>query len=156
MEQNNNSEADQFWQEKETEYNGKIRYKTFTRLIGTLEEGTKELSGLLYIIDDKLIFEDFEKEGGLLGMFMKKKKSNWEKTTLVIPVSEITGVTEISQSTAAARISGQPGPSKPISGLTKLFSIIVNEVLAGDKKGYFFEVLDKSSLTKAIDDAKRE
>ncbi len=150
MEEKNNSYADDFWKEKETEYNGKIEYKTFTRLVGTLNEKKKELSGLLYIVDSKLVFEDFEKEGGFLGMLFKKSKSNYEKTIIIINLSDISGITQISQGTAAGRISGAPGPAKPISGFMKFFSIIVNEVLLLNGEGFYFEILDKTSLLEAV------
>lgn len=58
------NQAEEFWKEKSETYGGEIRYRSFARLLGRSDDEARDLSGLLYLIGERLIFEDFEKQGG--------------------------------------------------------------------------------------------
>ena len=68
-----------FWDERRKLYGGGIQFRSFARLLGGGGDKGEDLSGLLYLVGEQLIFEDFEKEGGFLGLFMKKFKGNTKK-----------------------------------------------------------------------------
>ena len=149
-----NSQAEEFWRQKEIQYSGTITFRTFTRFLGALGDDKRDLTGLLYIINGQLIFEDFEKEGGLFGLLFKAKKSTYEKTVFSIDISQIAEIKEISQGAASSRLSGNPQPAKPISKIGKIFSVVVTEITATDGNSYYFEIMDKTSLTKAVEEAR--
>ena len=150
MENENNSEAAEFWKEKEDLYGGKIEFRSFARYLGNTVSGSADLSGLLYLVNGRLIFEDFEKEPSMFGFLIKKKKSVYEKTLIEIPASEIRDLNQVSQGTSAGRMAGIPGPSQPISALARIFSVVVRELNMNDGNAYYFEILDKSSLAEAL------
>jgi len=148
--ENLNSEAREFWQEKEAHYGGTLEYRSFCRFLGGTAEGASELSGLLFLVNGKLIFEDFEREDGIFGFLIRRKKSAYKKTVMEMPVSDIRGLRQISQGTAQSRIAGLAGPSRPMSAAARFFSVVIHELEMADGNSLFFEIMDKSSLKDAL------
>ena len=81
------SEARKFWEEKESEKGGKVTFYTFATFLGRSSDRQVTNGGLVYIIDDKIYFEDFEKENWLVKLISRKQK--YEKTEFSVKRSEI-------------------------------------------------------------------
>ena len=56
------SSANGFWKEREDEKGGKIQFNTFATFIGRSGEKKVDLGGLVYLINNIVYFEDFEKD----------------------------------------------------------------------------------------------
>jgi len=151
MDKEERNEAAEFWKEKETAYGGELRYRSFARYLGSTAAGSRELSGLLFLVNDLLVFEDFEREAGMFGFLVKKKKTAYQKTVLEMSAPEIREIRQIAQGTASARMAGAPGPSKPLSGFMKFFSVVVYELNMNNGDSFYFEILDKGSLIQALE-----
>lgn len=150
MDNEEKNEAAEFWKEKEASYGGELRYRSFARYLGSTVSGSHELSGLIFLVNDLLVFEDFEREAGMFGFLVKKKKNSYQKTVLEIPALEIQEIRQVAQGTASARMAGAPGPSKPLSGFMKFFSVVVYELNMNNGDCFYFEILDKGSLIQAL------
>jgi hypothetical protein len=55
-------ESKKFWEEREKDKGGKLGFFTFATYMGISSEKPVNTGGLLYTIDRKIYFEDFEKE----------------------------------------------------------------------------------------------
>ncbi|MDC7234859.1 MAG: hypothetical protein PQJ58_16615 [Spirochaetales bacterium] len=93
----NQSEVVKYWKEKEERLGGKIEYQSYAVLIG--ESGSGQFNGrggLGFVIGGRFYFEDFEKQNALMALF-NRKDSDYEKTELSFPLSDIRGIRKVSE-----------------------------------------------------------
>ena len=109
-----NNETEEFWTERENQYGGEIRFRSFARLLGSTHRDQKDLSGLLYQSGETLVFEDFERESALMGLIIRTSKKKYEKTVIEISVQEISAVKPVTQAAAKGKPAGPPGETREI------------------------------------------
>ncbi len=145
------SEVNNFLRQLEEENGGKVTFRTYALYLGFSGEGVKNLGGLFYMVDDRVIFEDFEKEGGLLGLLVKRK-SNYEKTKFSFPAGDIDNIFTVKRSSAVKSVQGRIEPSRiqPASGFAKIIRRSVTQILLEDGRAYYFELLDEKAFKDFI------
>ncbi len=146
------SETNNFLRQLEEENGGKLTFRTYALYLGFSGEGVKNLGGLFYSVNGRLIFEDFEKEGGLLGLLVKRKNA-YKKTKFSFPIEEITDVYTVTRSAALRSIQGGRLPSDipPASKILKILSRTVTQIRLKDGKAYYFEMIDEKPFKLFID-----
>jgi hypothetical protein len=134
-------ESRQFWAEREKQKGGKISFFTFATFLGRSGDKHRNLGGLLYLINNTLTFEDFEKENWLLKILNRKR--DYEKTEFEIKKDDIVETKLVSKNTALNCISGfiDDVDTKTLSGIGSLFLQKVFQIRI--KRGYslFFEIM---------------
>ena len=143
-------QTEAFWNERSKTYGGEIRFRSFVRLLGSSGDGLRNLLGLLYLIGDRLIFEDFEKENGLLGLFMKKSKEKFEKTLIEIPIEKVRSIKKVSQRGAQRKLAGDPQPTKALSKFLAPLLMVVHEIILDDGTYFYFEIMTQTPLEDAL------
>jgi hypothetical protein len=143
-------EAKKFWGEKEKEKGGKVSFYTFATYYGQSGDQAHNLSGLLYKVDGRLYFEDFEKESWFLKLL--NRKSNYEKTEFLIPVNEIVGTRLVTRSSALNCIEGFIGISetRSMSGLLRVFAKPLVQINMMNAKAFFFEIMKLNEFRNVI------
>jgi hypothetical protein len=147
---NSSEEAENFWAEKEQEKGGKVRFFTFATYMGSTGGRPTSLGGLLYIIDEQLYFEDFEKDNWFAKIISRKK--NYEKTELDFGVDDITEIKTISKSSALNCIAGiiKDEDTKSVSIVTKaLFQSIV-QIRLKNSISHFFDIMRDKEFVAAL------
>lgn len=142
---------EEFWAEIEEKHGGKVRFYTFTRFIGRSQAHMVNLPGLLYIINDILHFEDFEKDSMLARLM--NRKSKYEKTEFSIPLERIEEKQIVSRNQAMNCIAGTVAGEnlRPVSVLQKFFTTPVYQLLLDDGESVFFEqVMDQKQFIHAL------
>ncbi len=141
------NETQDLLQQLETENNGKITYKTYALFLGNGERGVKNLGGLLYIVNNRLIFEDFERQGGMLQLLVKRKQK-YEKTKFSLTLDDVTRIDPVFRSTAnyalRTRTEGRSIPKA--TGLMKVVRRIVTQICTKNGGPYYFELFDEKGL----------
>jgi hypothetical protein len=141
----------EFWAEIEERHGGKVRFYTFTRFIGRSQAQMVNLPGLLYIINNILYFEDFEKDSMLAKLISRKSK--YEKTEFSIPLERIEKKQIVSKNQAMNCIGGMVAGQdlQPVSMLQKLFATPVYQIHLDDGESIFFEqVMDQKKFMDAL------
>jgi hypothetical protein len=152
----------EFLQSLERENGGPIQFKTYAVITGfrgySPVPNQLPVSGLLYIINDRLYFEDFEKQPSVFGIVMPKKKKVYEKYKTSIGIRDITQVSTVSSSAARAASSGKIAVSdvQEVSGLKKLLFQTSVCLKFGSAQAWFMEVLDDRQLSAAVNRARQE
>ncbi len=141
-----NSEAKQFWEEKEIKYGAKVDYFTFATLLGASGSKIVRLGGLIYIIDGKICFEDFEKDNWFSKIVSKNR--NYEKTEIEIDLNEIDYVKIISKSSAVRLITGLTNDNqiKTLKGIKRFLFQPIVQIKTASGKSYFFEIMQLNLL----------
>lgn len=145
------NETNNLLKQLEDENGGKLVYKTYALFLGISGEGAKNLGGLFYIVNGRLIFEDFEKQGGLLQMFVKREEK-YEKTKFSFPVDDIAAVHSVVRSSALKAVRGTRAPDKtiPASGLRKFLNRTITQIFLNNGKAYYFELIDEKAFREFI------
>ncbi len=143
-------ESKKFWEEKEKEKGGKVHFFTFATFLGKTNDKQVTLGGLLYIVDYRVYFEDFEKDNWFAKIITKKK--NYEKTEFSFNISDINDTRIVSKGSTLNCIAGNINDedTKSVSNILKtLFQSAVQIRL---KKGYsyFFEIMRDRDFLKAL------
>jgi len=139
-------EVSEFWSNIEKEYNAKIRFKTYAILLGKSSDALVNISGLLYILNQKGVFENFEKSPGLFQLFARRQK--FEKFKIEFSVEDVLDVKEVSNRTAHRCIFGsikesETGPIKPYQ---TFLSKSICQVRMRSDYSLFFDLLDARSF----------
>ncbi|MBN2324498.1 MAG: hypothetical protein JXQ30_12245 [Spirochaetes bacterium] len=150
MFERNNVDAQKFWAEREKEKGGKVRFFTFATLIGKSHDAAVNLGGLLYIIDNTVIFEDFEKDNWIYKIMNRKR--SYEKTEFDLKVDDIAEIKLVSKNAALNCISGilPDTATKPLGGLTLLFTQKVFQLRLKSGYSLFFEIMNAKEFEESI------
>jgi hypothetical protein len=135
------NEAKKFWEEKEAEKGGKVTFYTFATFLGRSSDRQLTNGGLIYIIDDRIYFEDFEKENWLMKLIARKQ--TYEKTEFSIKMEDISLTKIVSRNSALNCIGGYcEGPeTKELSPFTKLFAKPVVQIMMKNGSSLFFDIM---------------
>ena len=144
------NQVDQFWKEKEAQYGAPPVFKGFARYLGNTKSQAEDKPGLLYLIGNNLVFEDFEKQPGFFDSLARRNKTIFKKTEFVIDPQQIKEILVISLENVKSKFARENTESKPLAGLAKVFAIPVNEIVMEEGFSYFFEVIGKNDLSKAL------
>jgi len=145
-------ETKDFLDSLEKENGGQILFKTYAVLIGLSNGQNINLGGLLYVINNTLYFEDFEKQGGLFSMVTSKKKKAYEKYKTSIDISSIENQYSVKINAAKAVAAGKLSHERltPVTGLQKkLFQTAVYLSRSGEP-GWLFEVIDNKAFINIL------
>lgn len=148
------SESEQYKKEKEEQFGGKIRFMSYTRFIGKAGGGKSvNRGGIMFVINDTLHFEDFEKQGALLVMF--NQKENYSKTEFSINLEDISIVKEVLERHADKCIRGKISEDEILpapGGLTGLFFRKAMQVFVKNKASLFFDLLDMAAFLEILNE----
>ena len=145
-------ETKDFLHSLEQENGGQIIFKTYAVLIGFSNGENINLGGLLYIINNTLHFEDFEKKGGLFSLVSLKKSKSYKKYKTSIDISSINDLYSVKFTSAKAVTGGKISESqlRPVNGLKKkLFQTAVYLSRTGEP-GWLLEVMDDNAFMDII------
>ena len=137
-----------FWQDKEEALGGKILFQTYVTYLG--EAGSDSFSGrggLLYIVNDRLYFEDFEKQNAMMALF-NRKDDNYEKTEFSFLLSDVESMQRVSEKDAKECIRGIQEENS-LSSLTKFSSLFTRgywRIGVKNRSSLFFEIMDDKGL----------
>lgn len=143
-------EAREFWRNKEREKGGPVSLYTFAIFIGRSEDRILNLSGLLYTVESKLYFEDFEKENWL--MKIMNRKSAYEKTEFFVSTGDITGTRIVSRNSAMNCVEGFVGvqETKVLGNALRFFSKPILQINLRNGTALFFDVMKLGEMQKAL------
>ncbi len=144
------NEAKKFWEEKEAEKGGKVTFYTFATFLGRSSDRQVTNGGLIYIIDDRIYFEDFEKENWLLKLVSRKQK--YEKTEFSIKSGDISLTRIVSRNSALNCIAGycESSETKELSTFSKLFAKPVVQIMMKNGSSLFFDIMRASDFIRAL------
>ena len=144
------SEARKFWAEKEAEKGGKVTFYTFATFLGRSSDRQVTNGGLVYIIEDKIYFEDFEKENWLVKLIARKK--TYEKTEFSIKRGEISQTRIVTRNSALNCIAGfcESLETKELSALMKLFAKPVVQIVMKNGSSLFFDMMQGQDFIKKL------
>ncbi|NQT57696.1 MAG: hypothetical protein HQ557_01815 [Bacteroidetes bacterium] len=145
-------ETQDFLNSLEQENGGQIIFKTYAVLIGLSNGKSINLGGLLYVINNTLYFEDFEKQGGLFGLITSKKKKAYKKYKTSIDISSVDNLYSVRITAAKAAVNGRLSQDQlqPVKGLQKkLFQTAVYLSRSGEP-GWLLEVIDDKAFINII------
>lgn len=143
-------EARRFWRNKEREKGGAVSLYTFATFFGRSGDRMLNLSGLLYMVDMKLYFEDFEKENWL--MKMMNRKSDYEKTEFSVPAGDIVDTRVVTRASAMNCVEGFVGiqETRELGGVLRVLSKPVLQINLRNGTAMFFEVMKLGELRSAL------
>lgn len=147
-------ETEQFKSEREEKFGGKIRFMTYSTFIGEADSQDKpNRGGILYVINDTLHFEDFERQNTLMAMMGRKEK--YSKRELSIDLEDISLIKEIKDKNANDCIFGLldeneifPAPR----GLFALFTKSAVQIKEKNRPSLFFDFLDREGIISLINE----
>jgi len=144
------NEARKFWEEKEAEKGGKVSFYTFATFLGRSSDRQVTNGGLIYRIEDKVYFEDFEKENWLMKLIARK--STYEKTEFSFKISDIELTKIISRNAALNCIAGyaESSNTKPLSPLMRVFAKPVVQITMKNGTSMFFDIMRVSEFLEAL------
>jgi len=144
------SEARRFWEEKEAEKGGKVTFYTFATFLGRSSDRQVTNGGLVYIIDDNIFFEDFEKDNWLVKLVARKQK--YEKTEFSVKKGEISLSRIVTRNSALNCIGGfcESLETKELSVFMKLFSKPVVQIVMKNGSSLFFDMMRGQDFIKEL------
>ena len=144
------SEARKFWEEKEVEKGGKVTFYTFATFLGRSSDRQVTNGGLVYIIDDNIYFEDFEKDNWLVKLIARKQK--YEKTEFIVKKGEISLSRIVTRNSALNCIAGfcESLETKELSVFMKLFAKPVVQLVMKNGSSLFFDMMRGQDFIKGL------
>ncbi len=135
----------------EDENGGKLIFKTYSLYLGKSGEGVTNLGGLLYAVNNRIIFEDFEKQGGMLQLLVKRQ-DKYEKTKFSFPVEDVSSVYTVTRRKALKAVASGRNPSDiaPVPSYMKILFRTITQILLRDGSAYYFELIDEKSFRDFI------
>jgi hypothetical protein len=143
-------DPEEFWKEREEQFGGTVEMQTFARFMGNSNTEYQDLPGILYEINNMLVFEDFEKENWFLKLL--QRESDYEKTEFRIPLDEIEVIQNVAKGHAMDSINGSID-SREIPPITRFKQILfgsVTQILMKNGISYFFEILNDKEFYQKI------
>ena len=136
-------ESKDFLAQLEEENGGKLEFRTYAQYLGKGNGEVKNLGGLFYVVGDRLIYEDFERQNSSLQIFFKKKRK-YEKLKFSINHSDISSIYLVNHSAAtnAVKFSPSKGGLPEVTGIKKIVLRNLSQILLKDGKTYYFEIFN--------------
>jgi hypothetical protein len=105
---------------------------------------------LIYRIEERVYFEDFEKENWLVRLIARK--STYEKTEFNFKIEDIEDTKIISRNAALNCIAGyvENGETKPLSPFMRLFAKPVVQLAMKNGTSMFFDIMRPSDFLDAL------
>ncbi len=140
------NEISEFWNNIQRENHGKVRFKTFAILLGKSEDVFLNITGILFIIDHRMIFENFEK--GRNRFLFVTRKEKFQKYKIGFSVEEIMDIKEVSSRTAYRCISGsmKHSETKVIGRYYRFLTKNICQIRLRFDYSLFFDLLDSRKL----------
>ena len=142
---------DEFWAEIEEKRGGKVSFFTFSKFIGRSRSDILNLPGLLYVVNNRAYFEDFEKDNMLAKLIGRKRK--YEKTEFSFQIADVEKVQHVNQGNALKCISGVIADQdvKALSKAARIFTNPVYQLILSTRESLFFEqVMDDKAFVKVF------
>ncbi|MGL1892092.1 MAG: hypothetical protein OCD02_10735 [Spirochaetaceae bacterium] len=135
-------ERKKFIKEREERYDGKIIYSSFAKYVGN-SKGNKQIgtSGLFYIINKILYFEDFAPAPSILTM---NKKSNYSKLEFGVKAEELKSIREVREQDALNAIKNSGDEyilEEAPKGFWRFFSQSLIEIKTNNRPTMYFDCL---------------
>lgn len=147
-------DAQKFRRDKEALLGGKIRFLTYTKYMGkAASQKMVNRGGVLFVIDDTIYFEDFERTGGMV--LLLNKKEEYSKTEFSIKLDKITIVKKIKEKDAKHCIQGTIEENEILparTGIGSLFFQIVIQVFIEGQSSIFLDFLEPDGFIKLINE----
>ena len=130
-----------FWRKTGEKRGGEIGLFTFATFLGRSGDGLLGLPGLLYTVEEKIWFEDFERDNWLAKIIGSRQK--YEKTEFCFDKSEVVFTRIVSRGSAYKCIGGAAAPSSlhPMSPFARLFASHAVQVGLKDTSSIFMEIM---------------
>ncbi len=151
-------ETEKLLKRMEEENGGTIVFKTYCQLYGFSDGTNLHLGGLLYVVNGKLIFEDFEKQPGLLDLFGNKRKSSYEKFKTFRLLSDLDNIRYVKATSVKRVLAGKADASKlpEATGIEKVFSQTLLELSFRNQSNWYIELLQDKDFLQFMEDMKHE
>lgn len=145
-------EISEFWRGVEREHQGKVCFKTYAILLGRSSDTAINLSGLFYVIDHTVVFENFEKRQSGFLFFGSKEK--FEKVKMSFSVEDVIEIKEVTPRTAHRCIRGSVSHSEtiPIKSYERFLSRGICQIRLRGDYSLFFDLLDTRNFICYIQD----
>lgn len=147
------NDTDKLLSRLEEENGGTIRFRTYCTLHGLSDGTIVGLGGLLYIVDDRLIFEDFEKESNSIVSLFSTRKQTYRKYKISNDISRITGIRFVSAG-ALKRSLKRGMPTDRLSALPPLWRKLLQPVIEisfKDEPSWYAETLNDRELITQLE-----
>ncbi len=134
-----------YWEEKQQERGETLHQFSYAILVEPVRFPAPEKSGILYIMEHNVWFEDFPKPP----LFFLNSPSNYKKTQFHIPRTSITDVELITRSAFEQRFFDKQPSSGPLQGILNIFKtdpvycIISERQENGDLLQHVFREVDE-------------
>lgn len=147
----------EFLEQLETENGGPIIFKTYAALQGTTEGKTANLGGLLYVVNSLLIFEDFEKQPGMMELLSRKRSTKYVKLKMAQPISAISSIRIVRKTLAERALEKKSGiklSALPAIGkIEQLFFQTALLITFSDDTAWIMEVLEPKAVITFLEEA---
>lgn len=148
----NDAKIEQFWKEKEETLGGKVLHQTYATFLGDAgAESFNGRGGLLYVVGNRIYFEDFEKFNAMMALF-NRTDDKYAKTEFSMLLEDVKAVQRVSEKDAKSCIMGIL-KEDALPSLTKFKSLFYKgywEIEVKDRPAMFFEIMDDTKLFELI------
>ncbi len=150
-------DVNEFLAALERDNGGPVQLKTYGLWLGANSApGQPEVGGLLYVIQDRLFFEDFEKQAGLLGLIVPKSKKNRYvkfKTSIDIHAIEQISCIRIKHARQMVQKNFPDNfPVVPLQGFWKKFFQTALYIRTSDGTVWLLDVFDVALITEFMEE----
>src|SRR6056297_1444719 len=146
-------ESNELLEQLERENGGPIKWRTYAFLLN--REGSKidGIGGLLYIVGDRLIFEDFESQRPRY-LVLGSRRKTYTKTKLQVSLDSITSFMPLTRGDALRVMEGKIPLEevKPPTGIRKLLDRTVHVLRFTEGDPWFCELFDPEGLEDFLED----
>ena len=151
-------ETQEFLESLEKEHGGLIRFKTYANFLGFSTPEKVEKGGLLFIINDTVYFEDFERQPGLLDLVGLKNKLVYQKFRKSCKKKEISPHFPVRTGSAKSVIRGSRSSTqlKKTGIIVKSFVKTCYMITLSTGLSWFLEILDENEFHEYLKGASHE
>ncbi len=148
-------ESKDFFAEKEQLYGGPVIYKTFSCMFIRREDSVVELQGLLYIAGGFVIFEDFERTGGLESL-IRIKKTVHTKYTAQEPLESVLKWKQVGAKASKRFLLGnsEAGELRPASKICLALGRPRIHISFSSGAHWFLEVISVKEFFSVLEDTR--
>jgi hypothetical protein len=137
---------EEFWRQTAAKRGGEIGFLTFATLLGRSADQFLDLPGLLYLVNDTVWFEDFERDNWLAKIVGGKRK--FEKTEMSFHRSEVRASQLVSRAGATRCIAGAVPAEKltAVSAVARVLSTPIVQVSLTNGMSLFFDMIRRGEF----------